>query len=99
MITLKGGYTPEEEPNDETDTGWILPAAVNTCEELEQDFVNYIKNQRAKVVSKGSYKKGHSTAGFVTVGKVKLTRDEIELNSRIHSQITLPSTNKKDHSS
>jgi len=35
----------------------------------------------------------------VTVGKVKLTRDEIELNSRIHGQITLPSTNKKDHSS
>jgi len=99
MITSKGGYAPEDEPNDETDTGWILPA-VNTCEELEQDFVNNIKNQRAKVVSNDSYKKGHSTAGFVTVGKVKLTRDEIELNSRIHGQIsTLPSTNKKDHSS
>ena len=61
--------------------------------------MNNIKNQRAKVVSNGSYKKGHSTAGFMTVGKVKLTRDEIKLNSRVHGQITLPSTNKKDHSS
>jgi len=51
------------------------------------------------VVSDGSYKKGHSTAGFVTVGKVMATRNEIQLNSRIHGQITLPSTNKKDHSS
>ena len=98
MITSKGGYATNDEPIDETDTGWILPA-VNTSEELEQDFVNKSKNQRAKVVSDGSHKKGHSTAGFVTVGKVKSTRDEIELNSRVHGQITLPSTNKKDHSS
>jgi len=56
MIISKGGYAPEDEPNDDTDTGWILPA-VNTCEELEQDFVNNIKNQRGKVVSDGSYKK------------------------------------------
>jgi len=102
VISSKGGYNTGEDPSDDNDTGWILPA-FNTSNEFGLKFVSDIKTQKGKIVSDGSYKGGHSTAGFIMVGSNVIANRgaDVQMDNRtiVHGQMMLPASNNKKHSS
>jgi len=73
--------------------GWTTPE-VHATQELEQQFVNDIKNQTARIVSDGLYVKGRSSAAFGTQhDHNQLAKAELRLGNVVEIDHTLAGQN------